>query len=208
MSFKQIFSFCALTLVIPALAMAQGKAGGVEYYRYIDQQGQVVISRQGVPNELIGNGYEVLNGSGRVIRRVPRAPTAEEIAHKQQLQLQEQENRRLLRLYTIADDVDRARDSKLDEVETLINIHNTELFELASQRGDLIGKAANLERTGRAVPRDILDSIAALEQQEQQVQEKIASAELRKDAIREEFALEKERLLFLLQNKKLSPAAK
>lgn len=208
MSLKKLVSLLVLLVVVPAGAQAQGRTATVEYYRYTDRDGQIVISRQGVPNELIGNGYEVLNENGRVIRRIPRAPTPHELEQRRLQEQQEREDRRLLRLYTIADDVDRARDSKLDEVETLINIHNTELFELASQRGDLIGKAANLERTGRAVPRDILDSIAALEQQEQQVQEKIASAELRKDAIREEFALEKERLLFLLQNKKLSPAAK
>lgn len=201
MQYKRHLSIILLCASIVGVAQAQGKPGAVSYYRYIDNNGQVVISRQGVPNEFIANGYEVLSENGRVVRKVAPAPTAQELQQLKLKQQQEAEDRRLLRLYTIPDDVDRARNSKLVEVDNVINIYNTEIFELTTQRSDLLSKAANMERTGREVPQDILDSITALESQEQQIQEKIALAEQDKQQISKSFEQDKQRLLFLLQKK-------
>lgn len=198
---KKQLSVCFLVALLPGLCMANNKSQGVVYYRYTDHKGELVISRQGVPNDLIGNGYEVLNESGRVVRKVARAPNAQELRLKREQEQQEREDKRLQRLYTIVEDVDRARDSKLAEVDTLINVFQTDLFELGAKRSDLLGKAANMERTGRQVPQDILDSIAGIEQQENGVRDKIAAAEQNKDEIRQKYSVEKQRLQFLLQNK-------
>jgi len=54
-----------------------------EVYRYTDENGTVVLNRQGVPPQYVNNGYQVLNDYGRVIKVVPRAPTPEELAEQQ-----------------------------------------------------------------------------------------------------------------------------
>jgi|SRR5690554_4782095 len=201
MSLRKLVSLLLLLAVVPLGAQAHGKTTAVEYYRYTDREGQVVISRQGVPNDLIGNGYEVLNENGRVIRRIPRAPTPQELEQRRLQEQQAREDRRLLRLYTLADDVERARDSKLAEVDTLINVYQTDIFELTARRKELLGRAANLERGGREVPHDLLDSISSIEREEADLLHRMAVAEQEKEAIRQEFSRERERLLFLLQNK-------
>ncbi|NQD96635.1 DUF4124 domain-containing protein, partial [Pseudomonas sp. CrR25] len=83
-----------------------------ELYRYVDDQGVTVLSRQGVPPEFIAKGYEVLNDQGRVIKVIPPAPTAEEMRRLLADKARASSDAQLLRLYTSPEDVDRARGRK------------------------------------------------------------------------------------------------
>ena len=96
------------TLLCSLLLPLSGVAA--ELYRYVDDKGVTVLSRQGVPPEFIGKGYEVLNDQGRVLRVIPPAPTPEEFARMQADKARASSDAQLLRLYTNLDDVDRARE--------------------------------------------------------------------------------------------------
>lgn len=114
--------------------MLVGAAAQAELYRYVDGNGGVVLSRHGVPAELIGNGYEVLSEQGRLLRVVPPAPTP-----AQRVELRAREERaaldaKLLRLYSSVEDVERARLRKLAELDGLIDIAEANLQALQAQR--------------------------------------------------------------------------
>lgn len=74
---KSVLTRCSLLLglLLPVVA------GATELYRYVDDKGTTVLSRQGVPPEHISKGYEVLNDQGRVVKVIPPAPSAEEMKH-------------------------------------------------------------------------------------------------------------------------------
>ncbi len=114
--------YCLLALGILTSGVSYAADKVVEYYRYTDERGITVISRQGIPANLIGNGYEVLSEQGRVLRVIPRAPTPEEYKKMQADQEQAKSDRQLLRLYTRIEDIDRARDRKIADIDGQISI--------------------------------------------------------------------------------------
>jgi hypothetical protein len=142
-----------LGLLLPAVASA------VELYRYTDERGITVLSRQGVPPEHIARGYEVLNEQGRVIRVVPPAPTAEERQRMQLEQARARSDVQLLRLYSTPEDVERARQRKLAELDGLISVARGNLQSVRTQQGNLQSQAAEHERAGREVPAHLLAQI-------------------------------------------------
>ncbi|HUE91758.1 DUF4124 domain-containing protein [Pseudomonas sp.] len=142
-----------LGLLLPAVASA------VELYRYIDERGTTVLSRQGVPPEHIARGYEVLNEQGRVIRVIPPAPTAEELRRMQQEKARALSDVQLLRLYSTPEDVERARQRKLAELDGLIGVARGNLQSVRTQQGNLQSQAAEHERAGREVPAHLLAQI-------------------------------------------------
>ena len=142
-----------LGLLLPAVASA------VELYRYTDERGTTVLSRQGVPPEHIGRGYQVLNEQGRVIRVIPPAPTAEELRRMQLEKAQALSDVQLLRLYSTPEDVERARQRKLAELDGLIGVARGNLQSVRNQQDNLQSQAAEHERAGREVPAHLLAQI-------------------------------------------------
>lgn len=92
-----------LGLLLPVVAEA------AELYRYVDDKGTTVLSRQGVPPEYIGRGYEVLNDQGRVIQVIAPAPSPEEMKRILADKARASSDTQLLRLYSTPEDVERAR---------------------------------------------------------------------------------------------------
>ncbi|GLX15700.1 MULTISPECIES: DUF4124 domain-containing protein [Pseudomonas] len=142
-------------------------ANAAEMYRYTNAQGITVIDRQGVPSEFIAKGYEVLNEQGRVIRVVPPAPTAEEMQKILADRERAKSDAQLLRLYSSLEDVDRAQARKLAELDGLIGVAKGNLQSVRQQQANLQKQAADQERTGREVPKQLLDQISS--QRDEQV---------------------------------------
>lgn len=161
--------------------------GGVaqaELYRYADANGGVVLNRHGVPAELIGNGYEVLNEQGRVLRVVPPAPSPADRARLQAQEARAVLDAKLLRLYSSVDDVERVRLRKLSEMDGLIASAEENLQVLLAQRQRLEKEQADLEQAGAPVDAGALAHIerlgsdqAALQQQLERYREVRAQAE-------------------------------
>jgi hypothetical protein len=145
-----------LIMLLPALA------GAGELYRYLSDKGVVVLDRQGVPPQYIGKGYEVLDDQGRLLRTIPPAPTAEERAKLDQAKLQATSDTQLLRLYSSLEDVDRARERKLTELDAAIAAARGNLQSLRTQQANFQSQAAEQERAGRAVPESVLVQISNL----------------------------------------------
>ena len=171
----------------------------VEYYRYTDERGITVINRQGVPPHLIGKGYEVLSEQGRVIRVVPRAPTPEEYRLMQADKERAKSDRQLLMLYTRFEDIDRARDRKVADIDGQISIARGNLLSVNSLKSDLQAQAASQERAGRTVSASLLKQIEDASIDQQRLQQQISRYLNSKKAIESAFARDKNRLAELLQ---------
>lgn len=191
-----IRSTLLLGLLLPALAPA------TELYRYVDDQGVTVLSRQGVPPELIGKGYEVLNEQGRVIQVVPPAPSAEEMQRLLMEKARAGSDKQLLRLYSSPADVDRARERKLVELDGLIGVAQGNLQSARTQQANLQSQAADYERAGRAVPQQLLSQIDSQKDEQRRLQKEIDRyKELRKQA-EVSFAADRARLGELLDRQR------
>lgn len=171
----------------------------VEYYRYTDERGITVINRQGVPPHLIGKGYKVLSEQGRVIRVVPRAPTPEEYRQMQADKERAKSDRQLLMLYTRIEDIDRARDRKVADIDGQISIARGNLLSVNSLKSDLQAQAASQERAGRTVSASLLKQIEDASIDQQRLQQQISRYLTSKKAIESAFARDKNRLAELLQ---------
>ena len=171
----------------------------VEYYRYTDERGITVINRQGVPPHLIGKGYEVLSEQGRVIRVVPRAPTPEEYRQMQADKERAKSDRQLLMLYTRIEDIDRARDRKVADIDGQISIARGNLLSVNSLKSDLPAQAASQARAGRTVSASLLKQIEDASIDQQRLQQQISPYLTSKKEIESAFARDKNRLAELLQ---------
>jgi hypothetical protein len=173
-------------------------AGATELYRYTDDQGVTVLGRQGVPPEFIGKGYEVLNDQGRVIRVIPPAPNAEEMQRLLTDKARANSDAQLLRLYSTPEDIDRARDRKLAELDGLIGVARSNLQSARLQQDNLQSQAADHERAGRAVPEHLLAQIDNQKDEQLRQYKDIARyQEVRKQA-QASFAADRQRLGELL----------
>lgn len=181
-----------LGLLLPVVA------GAAELYRYIDDKGITVLSRQGVPPEHISKGYEVLNDQGRVIQVIPPAPSAEEMQRILADKARASSDAQLLRLYSTPEDVERARQRKLAELDGLIGVARSNLQSVRTQQANLQSQAADHERAGRKVPAHLL---AQIDNQKAE-QERLKSDVVRYQAARKEadgrFGADRERLKELL----------
>lgn len=179
--------------------LASQASFAVEYYRYTDERGITVINRQGVPPHLIGKGYEVLSEQGRVIRVVPRAPTPEEYRQMQADKERAKSDRQLLMLYTRIEDIDRARNRKVADIDGQISIARGNLLSVNSLKSDLQAQAASQERAGRTVSASLLKQIEDASIDQQRLQQQISRYLTSKKAIESAFARDKNRLAELLQ---------
>jgi hypothetical protein len=153
--YRPALTCCSLLLglLLPVVA------GAAELYRYVDDKGTTVLSRQGVPPEHIGKGYEVLNDQGRVIQVIPPAPSAEEMKLILADKARARSDAQLLRLYSTPEDVERARARKLAELDGLIGVARGNLQSVRTQQANLQSQAADHERAGRTVPAHLLAQI-------------------------------------------------
>jgi hypothetical protein len=173
------YRYRVLMGLLGAMLAGQVAAAGqptsqVEMYRYVNDKGITVIDRLGVPPQYIGKGYQVLNDQGRVIREVPPAPTAAEIEQRKADAARASSDQQLMRMYTSVDDVDRARDRKLAELDGLASVAKGNLQSLKMQQANLQARAADQERAGRQVPDDLVAQLSNLRSDEQRLQQDIA----------------------------------
>ena len=158
-----------------ALIMGQSGWAGENLYRYRDHGGDIVID-DNVPPEFVAKGYDVLSRSGRVIEVVP--PHVPKTAENQQADgesseahAQQQEDLMLLRSYSALPDLEKARDRRLQQLDREITIVESNLQKSRERLEVSRSKAANHQRSGRAVPQILLDNISELNEQIQDAEQ-------------------------------------
>ncbi len=160
--------FCPKQLTIPLSMLlilssfsswAVSDASGATLFRYKNDQGVVVINSS-IPAEYAQNGYEVITPGGDVLKVVAPAPSQADIA-------QAEKERELIAYYeqlklrfSGIEDIERAKQRKLANINTNVTILDSTISNLQIKIDELIGRAAEFERSGRAVPQNLLDQLA------------------------------------------------
>lgn len=181
--------FVALNVfVIPVHAAKAAKQPGKQssssaddvMYRYIGEQGETVIDHY-IPPEFVDKGYSILNKSGMVIETVAPAMTEEEKALMSEQQKEEEAKKQrakadawLLERYSDARDAIRARDRQIGALETMIVVAQSNINKLKDNEVRELGYAAEAERQGREVPKDVLDSIESIRDQLRTIDQQVA----------------------------------
>lgn len=194
-------------VVIMVLALSHGAWAENLLYRYKDENGGVVINDK-IPQQYIDKGYTVINQYGDIIERVAPALTEEQLGQMEESERAKIEARRrqakvdaadqkLLKTFADPEDAERARDRQLEAIDIMIEITQGNINRLTLDKEKENARAAALERSGREVHEEILNSIDSIERQIRQAHYYIQEKEAEKDKLRETFAKDIERLKVL-----------
>lgn len=149
-------------LVASLLAYSFGAAAQIKYYRYINKDGVKVISHS-IPPEYAQKGYEVITHTGKVLEVVSAAPDPEELKQQEIARAKERELMAeyevLARRYSSEKEIYAARDRRLAHLDANIAILRSNIGNINGQIETLMKRAAEVERSGRDVPQQILQSI-------------------------------------------------
>ena len=111
------------------------------------------------------------------IRREEERKAARQRAH----------DRMLLSTFTTEDDMIMTRDGKIAAIDSVIRITRGRIDKLEQEIEQDTRRAANLERAGRAVPKDLDERIAGNRERIQRYENFIESKQAEQEAIRRQF---------------------
>lgn len=146
----------AFTMLLMALAPASF-AG--DLYRWVDNKGNVHYTDR-VPPEYVQNGYRVINKQGLTITTI--APKKDEPVDKKmddEAKAQLERDRRLLTIYSNADEIVAARERKVAEIKSGISLRQETLALLEKQFREQTREAGDYEKQGEAVPETLRANI-------------------------------------------------
>lgn len=205
---NKTFGLILASLLLAASLMLARPVAAAELFRYINDDGVVVISSN-LPPRYASRGYAVIDARGRVLREVPRQLTAEEVrvrqaeeaaraAEREAAERRRAQDQELLRLYGSPDEVARAGQRRVESIEAHIASIRAGMARLRSQQSEIEAQAAELERAGRAVPEHIVTALSRIESQLEQREADIRTREEEIERTQESFARDRERVARLL----------
>ncbi len=202
----------ALAGLIPGIS-AGAEYAGQYYYRFLNDSGETVIATQ-IPREAAGKGYEVLTDTGRVLKIVDPELSEEarqalslqqqiEYQKKAKVRQQAQEDEELLRLFASTEDVDRSLERLRDEIDSRIIVLSTNINRLKLQYEHKQAKGAELERSGRKVPDNLIQEMKDIQANQERFAEDIAVFEQEKGKLEADYATRRARVRFLLEGEQV-----
>lgn len=184
-SLRYILAAHVLVLSLPIAAKEPG-----QFYRYINTDGVKVISHS-IPPEYAQKGYEIISRTGQVIKTVEAAPdplkAKEEAERKAKRKELLAEYELLARRYSGEQEIYAARDRRLAHLNANIAILKSNINNLNNQIDGLMTKAADFERSGRAVPATVLQSIEQTRAERATTEEMLKSRVEEHNGIYQEF---------------------
>jgi len=158
------------------VAVAKSEMPSKVFYRYVNDKGVKVLHHT-IPPLYAQKGYEIVSLSGKVVKVVPPALSAAEVAAKAEAaELAENLalwDKRLRRRYSSIADINAAKKRKLADLDTNIAIIHSNISTKKSAIKEQQDKAANIERSGREVPKVVLNKLTALENELEDSQEQV-----------------------------------
>jgi len=195
-------------MVVGALIPLAPSAVGAELFRFVDEEGVVVITST-LPPRYASRGYTVIDARGRVVREVPRELTPIEVkrreaeaelraARQEEAERQRLHDADLLRLYSSADEVELARDRRVENIRASIASIRSSEERLREQQANFEREAAGFERAGRRVPEDLIESLRRIDVQLEERSRQIEAREQEEQEMRETFDRDRDRVRRLL----------
>lgn len=148
-----------------------------ELFRYKNENGSLVLSHT-IPNERVKAGYDIVDEYGNLVRRV--APQLSEAAYKEKLRTEKmvaecsKMRDRVHKLYQVEADIAYAERSGLESIENSILNTRAKLGVMATQREEFEVQAAQLDVSGQAIPKTLLENIDRAKAQEQNLSDEVA----------------------------------
>lgn len=129
-----------------------------ELFRYKNKSGVTVINNS-IPAEFAQKGYEIITRTGEVVKTIEAAPTGDDIARANRVKNVLSQYEPLRRRYSNIEAIERAKQRKLQGINTNISILRGTILNQTSLLDDLMAQAAQRERAGRAVPKTMIKQI-------------------------------------------------
>jgi len=187
-----------MTLVLgAALGFAALPSQAGKLYKWVDDTGQIRYGDR-IPPQYAKIKNETLSDQGIVVETKAAAKTPEQRAEEarqaaiktEQERIRVEAARRdsiLLDTFTNEDEMIMTRDGKIEAIEAVIRVTNSRTEKNKLRLVDLKVRAANMERSGKAVPQSILDKIADTRNQIQHNTRYVANRIVEQQRIREKF---------------------
>ena len=134
-------------LLLSSIAYANDNVGK-RLYRYYNDKGVPTMSDQ-ITDEHIRRGYDIVDRNMQVIRHFPAFDEAvyqKDKSKRDTAFKQQQEDARILRLFSSARDAESARNRQLDTLETSIGYNSLQLQRIKRLRATFVEEAAAAER--------------------------------------------------------------
>lgn len=160
-----------LLVLCLACPSAHGAEGSKQFFRWVDEQGNVHYSEY-LPPEQAGRGGKKLNQRGMTVETLAGAKTAEQREQESRLKRlhaglvraigeQAEQDEMLLRTFRTAEDIQQTLQGKLTMVDSLMRVLQSNRERQIAQLDALQKRAADLERNGKPVPGQLKQDIAA-----------------------------------------------
>jgi hypothetical protein len=144
-------------------------------YKWTDEQGNVHYGDR-IPPQYAEKEQRRLNEQGITVEVKERAKTPEELAEAQRLakieaeqaelrRQQRERDRILLDTFSNEDEIIMTRDGKVSAIDAIIRVTQGRIENLRDRLAELTTRAANLERSGKAVPDNLHEDIRSARQQ-------------------------------------------
>jgi hypothetical protein len=199
--------FCLTTLI---LLLGQNTVAA-KTYRWVDDQGKTHFSDK-VPPDQVKYQREMLNKNGQVVETLDKAKSQEQYEQEQRMQAlrkeqekliskQSAEDRVLLSTYRSIDDLNLTLNGRMQALDAQRRVAEGNLKRLQRQMESQQKKAAEKERNGMVVEKQLLDDIRSSEQQIQLSTIEISNHINKKNQIKAEFEVNIERFKYLTKSK-------
>lgn len=186
-------------MALTTLLLAAGSVHSAYLYRFTNADGKTEIA-SAIPNDRVVHGYDVIDTSGRVIRRVAPelSPEAQERKRIEQARIAACQDalRRVQALYQYESEIDHAKSKALDALAVAIDNERANLAHVRGQHADLLQQAARMERSGNSLSSVVIQNIERAAAQVRVLEETIKQRSGEREDIERRF--EDEREVFLL----------
>ncbi|MCX7513425.1 DUF4124 domain-containing protein [Frateuria sp. STR12] len=159
----------AAAIAMATVLTAHAQSTGIRYH-WRDGNGLSHYS-DSLTAEAMKYGYDLVNDQGYVVRHVERQLSQEERAAAEKLAAEKAAQRRseearkrsdlqMLNAYGDEASLKQAQQAELDNIDQQINTTRLNLHSQEKTLADLLGRAADMERTKQKVPKFLVDRIA------------------------------------------------
>ncbi|NOQ91067.1 MAG: DUF4124 domain-containing protein [Gammaproteobacteria bacterium] len=184
--------FVITTILLSSSFIVQAKT-----YKWVDEEGQMHFGDK-IPSQYLLKEHEELNAQGVVTKHKAAAKTTEEKAEEYRLErerkkiaLQEKKKRQrdrvLLDTYTTERDLIVARDSRLDAIDSQINLAETIINDSDKKLAAMKKQITQIKVSNREVPPDLYKKIDSEKQQVLVQTEVMGNHKKRRDKISLQF---------------------
>lgn len=157
-----------------------------------------------VPPEASQKKREEISDQGLVVEEHERAKTEEELAKEKEMEAKlaeeerlaaekEKQDQILLRTFASVNEIEVARDDKLNAIESSISLANTRNEKMQKDMDGLLEQAAAAETSGKEPSKHLMEDIAALERQIDNNNKFIKEKRAEQENIKQAYAVDIER---------------